>query len=63
MSSPADVNPAYLPPGTRIGFYEVVTLVASGGFGSLYKVLRDGEVLALKIASYALDKLSPQERC
>ncbi|MFN0062276.1 MAG: serine/threonine-protein kinase, partial [Myxococcaceae bacterium] len=62
MSAPPEVNPSYLPPGTRIGFYEVVTLIASGGFGSLYKVLRDGEVLALKLASYALEGMSAQER-
>lgn len=57
-----ELNTAYLQPGTRIGFYEVVTLVGRGGFGALYKVTRDGEVFGLKLSTLNLAELTEEER-
>jgi hypothetical protein len=47
--APGRINPAYLQPGTMVGPYEIVDLVGSGGFGSLYRVRRDGKTYALKL--------------
>ncbi len=44
------INPAYLQPGTTVGPYEIIDLVGSGGFGSLYRVRRDEKTYALKLA-------------
>ena len=44
------VAPVSLTPGTRLGSYEVVKLVGHGGFGYLYRVVRDGRAYALKIS-------------
>src|ERR1700687_554612 len=57
-----EMNPSYLQPGTRIGFYEVVTLVGKGGFGALYKVLRGGQVFALKLSTFNFSELSEDDR-
>ena len=57
-----EVKPFYLQPGTRIGFYEVVTMVGKGGFGALYKVLRDGQVFALKLSTFKFSDLSEEDR-
>ena len=60
MADEGDIRPGYLLPGTKIGFYEVVTLAGSGGFGALYKVTRDGETLALKLSTFDLSKLTDE---
>ncbi len=60
--APASRNPEYLLPGTRIGLYEVVDLVGRGGFGSLYKVRREGQTFALKISHFAARDLGSDER-
>jgi serine/threonine-protein kinase len=57
-----EINPAYLQPGTPIGFYEVVTLVGKGGFGALYKVTRGGQVFALKLSTFKFSELSEDDR-
>lgn len=57
-----EINTAYLQPGTRIGFYEVITLVGRGGFGALYKVTRDGEVFGLKLSTLNMAELTDEER-
>lgn len=62
-----------LPAGTKIHSYEVVpvaldasgkarTCVGRGGFGTVYKVQRSGEVFAAKIGHLALSDYKPQER-
>lgn len=57
MTAPAKALPPkaeYLVPGTRIGSYVVLDLVGRGGFGTLYKVERDGLVFALKISHQSM---------
>lgn len=64
-ASTSDANstdPGYLLPGTRVGFYEIVSRVGAGGFGALYKATRGGRVYALKIATYKLSLLGTEER-
>lgn len=44
-----------LPPGTRVGVYEVVCRIGSGGYADVYKVKRDGRFYALKVAKLRRD--------
>jgi serine/threonine protein kinase len=55
------IDPGYLVPGTRIGFYRIVSRVAAGGFGVLYRVERDGQTYALKIATHRRDESTPDQ--
>ncbi|HWT85254.1 MAG TPA: protein kinase [Myxococcales bacterium] len=55
------IDPGYLVPGTRIGFYRIVSRVAAGGFGVLYRVERDGQTYALKIATHKRDEITPDQ--
>jgi serine/threonine-protein kinase len=57
-----ELNPAFLLPGTQIGFYKVVKLVGKGGFAAVYQVARAGKVFALKLGTFNLDKLTEEER-
>src|SRR5712692_9706899 len=57
-----EINPVYVPPGTEIGFYKVETLVGKGGFGALYRVLRSGQVFALKLSTSKFADLSDEDR-
>jgi eukaryotic-like serine/threonine-protein kinase len=59
MATPID--PGYLLPGTRIGFYRIISRIAAGGFGALYRVERDGKPYALKIAVHKREKFAPDE--
>ena len=56
------LNPKYLQPGTEIAFYRVVDQLGTGGLGAVYKVERDGRPYALKISTYSLLELGPEER-
>src|SRR4029077_9499941 len=58
MATPID--PGYLLPGTRIGFYRIISRIAAGGFGALYRVERDGKLYALKIAVHKREKFAPE---
>lgn len=62
MADPSVIDPSYILPGTKIGFYEVIERVGAGGFGALYRVQRDGEIYALKIATYHTDDMTPEDR-
>jgi eukaryotic-like serine/threonine-protein kinase len=55
------IDPGYLLPGTRIGFYRILSKVGAGGFGVLYRVERDGQSYALKIATQRRDEITPDE--
>jgi len=55
------IDPGYLLPGTRIGFYRIVSRVGAGGFGVLYRVERDGRTYALKIATQKREEITPEE--
>src|SRR5689334_21468825 len=48
-SSPSTSRAPHLNPGTTIGHYRVEQLIASGGFGAVYRVSRDGRSFALKL--------------
>lgn len=65
MSAPAPSSaiqkPDYLVPGTLVGAYEVLDLVGRGGFGTLYKVARDGLVFALKISNVSGQDLAAED--
>ena len=56
------LNPKYLQPGTEIAFYRVVDQLGTGGLGAVYKAERDGRPYALKISTYSLLELGPEER-
>jgi serine/threonine protein kinase len=56
------INPAYLQPGTMVGPYEIVDLVGSGGFGSLYRVRRDEKTYALKLAHVRMSDVCADDR-
>jgi len=62
MSAAEKVNPCGLQAGTVIGPYEVVCLVAAGGFGYLYKVFRGGKPYALKLGRERFGDLLPEDR-
>ena len=51
-----------LPAGTRIGYYEVVERVGSGGFGTLYKARRGKATFAVKLSTKALREMNDEER-
>ena len=55
-------QPSYLTPGTVVGPYVVEGQVGGGGFGFVYRVLRDGQPYALKIAHAKLSSLPPEDR-
>jgi len=57
----APIDPGYLLPGTRIGFYRILSRVGAGGFGVLYRVERDGKSYALKIATQRREEITPDE--
>lgn len=54
--------PGYLTPGMTVGPYLVEGQVGGGGFGFVYRVRRDGQAYALKIAHSKLSSLPPEER-
>lgn len=54
--------PSGLPQGYVIGYYTVVARLGRGSFGTTYRVTRDGKDYALKLASYSLAELDPEER-
>jgi len=56
------INPGYLQPGTKVGEYEIRSLVAHGGFGFLYRVARGGNAYALKLSSVRPADLAPEDR-
>lgn len=58
----ATLDPDNLPLGTNIGVYTIVCRVAAGGFGTLYRVERDGRHYALKLSHVRLGALSPEKR-
>jgi hypothetical protein len=58
----AAIDPSYLEKGTRIGAYEVVDKLGTGGFGCLWKVRRDGKVYALKMGRQRLSELDAEDR-
>lgn len=55
-------QPQYLQPGTRIGPYEVVWLLGTGGYGAVYKVRLDGTVYALKLSNQDASELADEHR-
>lgn len=55
-------KPEYLLPGTRIGAYEVLDLVGRGGFGTLYKVQREGLVFALKVSHVPVGAIQAEDQ-
>src|SRR4051794_29474792 len=55
-------QPQYLPPGTRIGPYEVVWLLGTGGYGAVYKVQLDGALFALKLSNQNASELPEGHR-
>ncbi len=57
-----EIDPAGIPPGTRIHAYEVVSRLGQGGMGAVYKVVRDGKPYALKLAVQRNSDLSPEQR-
>lgn len=61
-STPPIVNPSYLLPGTAVGFYSIVDLIAAGAMGATYRATRAGKVYALKIATFQLEELSEEQR-
>lgn len=62
MTGSGGVDPSYLEKGTRIGAYEVVDKIGSGGFGWLWKVRREGKLYALKIGRQRLSGLDGEDR-
>lgn len=62
MNGAAGIDPSYLEKGTRIGAYEVVDKLGSGGFGCLWKVRREGKLYALKIGRQRLSELDAEDR-
>ncbi len=56
------INPAYLQPGTMVGPYEIIDLVGSGGFGSIYRVRRDEKTYALKLAHVRMADVCAEDR-
>jgi hypothetical protein len=62
MTERARIDPSYLEKGTRVGAYEVVDKLGSGGFGCLWKVRRDGKLLALKMGRQRLSELDAEDR-
>jgi serine/threonine protein kinase len=55
-------NPAWLQRGDHVGPYEVQMLVGRGGFGAIYKAVRDGRAFALKIPVARTAAVSASER-
>jgi eukaryotic-like serine/threonine-protein kinase len=62
VTAPTGIDPSYLEKGTRIGAYEVVDKLGSGGFGCLWKVRREGKLYALKIGRQRLSELDAEDR-
>jgi serine/threonine protein kinase len=62
MTERPPLDPSYLPKGTRVGAYEIVDKLGSGGFGWLWKVRRDGKPYALKIGQHRLSELDAEDR-
>lgn len=62
LEEPTSIDPGWLQKGTHVGYYEIVDRVGSGGFGALYKAVRDGKVYALKIANRNVLELPDDER-
>ena len=62
MSGAAGIDPSYLEKGTRLGAYEVVDKLGSGGFGCLWKVRREGKLYALKMGRQRLSELDAVDR-
>jgi serine/threonine protein kinase len=58
--TPSNINPAYLMPGTKVGFYSIVDLIGAGAMGATYRAERAGKVYALKIATFNLAQLDPE---
>jgi eukaryotic-like serine/threonine-protein kinase len=56
------IDPGYLEKGTQINQYTIEGRIGAGGMGATYRVLRDGKRYALKIATYKLEELTPEER-
>jgi len=54
--------PQYLPPRTRVGPYEVIWLLGTGGYGAVYKVVSEGAVYALKLSNHDASELSDEAR-
>ena len=53
---------SYLTPGRMVGPYQVEEQLGEGGFGFVYRVVRDGQAYALKISNAKLSSLSPEDR-
>jgi serine/threonine protein kinase len=62
MTGAGRIDPSYLDRGTRVGAYEVVDKLGSGGFGCLWKVSRDDRLFALKMGRQRLSELDPEDR-
>jgi serine/threonine protein kinase len=62
MTDGAGLDPSYLQKGTRVGAYEIVDKLGSGGFGCLWKVRRDGKPYALKIGRHRLSEFDAEDR-
>jgi serine/threonine-protein kinase len=62
MTERAGIDPSYLEKGTRIGAYEIVDKLGTGGFGYLWKVRRDGKLYALKVGRQRLADLDAEDR-
>src|SRR5580765_2298900 len=54
----------HLEPGTRLGNYEILSLLGAGGMGQVYKALdlKLERHVAIKILAGALDRESEKER-
>jgi serine/threonine-protein kinase len=55
-------DPGYLLKGRQIGYYTIVRRIGAGQFGAVYEAKRGDRRYALKIATYKLSELSPEER-
>lgn len=55
-------QPQYLQPGTRIGPYEVVWLLGTGGYGAVYKARLGDALYALKLSNQDASELGEEHR-
>jgi hypothetical protein len=59
METPTELDPAHLPPGTKVGPWRVVSKKAQGTYGTVYRAVSSGQdepvPVALKLARHPED--------